>query len=282
MKRRTLLTTLAATPLAGSPELTLWGAGALPAVPLPAAKSSPSGAPAQAPTGRSRYYEFRFYRLTQGERPQRMNQFASQRLLPLLQKHKFGPSGFFNVLMGEHSPSLVGLLSYSSLAEREELWSKLGRDAEWHKAVTEFEAPPEPPFLGADSFLLRATSYSPDLAASAPEQKPRLFELRIYQSPTERQLVALHERFGGPEIKIFHRVGIHPNRYGEMVVGPGMPNLVYLTPFENLAEREKAWAAFAADKEWQQVSADSIKRGGNIVRNISITMLRGLPYSPIR
>ncbi len=231
---------------------------------------------------RSRYYEFRFYRLTAGERLQRMNQFAGQRLLPLLQKHKFGLSGFFSVLMGEHSPSLVGLMSYSSLAEREELWSRLGGDPDWRKAVMELESAPEPPFVRADSFLVRATSYSPELAAAAPEQKSRLFELRIYQSPTERQLLALHERFGGPEIKIFHRTGIHPILYGEMVVGPGMPNLVYLTPFENLAEREKAWAAFEADQEWQKVRAESIQKGGQVVQNISITMLRATPYSPIR
>lgn len=241
-------------------------------------------AEAQQGTGgaRSRYYEFRFYRLSSGDRQRRMSQFASQRLLPLMQKHKFGPAGFFDVNMGTHSPSLVGLMSYSSLAEREEVWSRLGRDPEWQKAVAELESAPEPPFLRADSFLARAASYSPELAASAAEQKPRYFELRIYDSPTERQLRALHERFGGPEIRIFHRVGIHPILYGEMVVGPGMPNLVYLTPFESLAAREKAWAAFGADPEWQKVREESIQKAGQIVSNISITMLRATAYSPIR
>ncbi len=244
--------------------------------PVPALAQAPSGG------GRSRYYEFRFYRLSQGDRPRRMNEFASQRMLPLMKKHKFGPAGFFNIFMGQDSPSLVGLMSYSSLAEREELWGKLGRDPEWHKAVADLESAPEPPFIRASSFLLRATSYAPELTVSPGEQKPRLFELRIYHSPTERQLRALHERFGGPEIKIFHRTGIHPILYGEMVVGPDMPNLVYLTPFENLTERDKAWAAFAADEEWQKVLPESIQRAGQIVHDISITMLRATPYSPIR
>jgi hypothetical protein len=231
---------------------------------------------------RAQYYEFRHYKLTQGDRPQRMNQFASQRLIPLLEKHKFGPAGFFNVVFGEHTPSLIGLLSYGSLAEREELWSKLGRDPDWQKAVTDLEAAPEAPFARADSYLVRAASYAPELLASPKEQQPRYFELRVYRSPTERQLRALNERFGGPEVRIFHRVGIHPILYGETVIGPGMPNLVYLTPFETLAERDKAWQAFGADPEWQKVRKESIERGGQVVQDSSITLLRAAAFSPIR
>jgi hypothetical protein len=67
-----------------------------------------------------------------------------------------------------------------------------------------------------------------------------------------------------------------------MVVGPGMPNLVYLTPFESLAEREKGWAAFGADPEWQKVREESVQKAGQIVSNISITILRATAYSPIR
>lgn len=228
------------------------------------------------------YYEFRFHRMTQGDRPRRLHEFFRQHVLPLIQKHKLGPAGFFDVALGPDTPAVVSMLTFSSLAEREEIGPRVMTDPDFQKALAELESAAEPPIIGIDSFLIRATPYSPPVAAAAAEQKPRLLELRIYHSPTQRQLAALHERFGGPEIKIFHRTGVHPVLYGDMVIGRDMPNLVYLTPFENLAAREKAWAAFGADPEWQKVREESIKKSGQIVSNVSVIMLRAAPYSPIR
>jgi len=61
-----------------------------------------------------------------------------------------------------------------------------------------------------------------------------------------------------------------------------MPNLVYLIPFENLAEREKAWAAFGADPEWQKVRKESVAKYGQISQIINISLYRATAYSPVR
>jgi hypothetical protein len=129
--------------------------------------------------------------------------------------------------------------------------------------------------------LLETTAYSPEIVAK-PAAKPRIFELRVYHSPTWRQLKALHERFAGPEIKIFHRVGVHPLLYTSTLIGDNMPNLTYLTPFDSLAAREKAWDAFAADPEWIKVRKESIDKHGQIANVIQIALYRATPYSPIR
>ncbi len=228
-----------------------------------------------------RYFEFISYRMTQGARPGRLAE-TFKKALPLVDKHKVGPVGLFNVTLGPESPTTIELIPWNSLTEREEIQMKLMADPEFLKLAMELESGSEPPVDGVDSSLVRTTPYSPELAAAADGQKPRLFELRVYHSPTHRQLMALHQRFGGPEIKIFHRCGIHPILYGETAIGRNMPNLVYMTPFESLAAREKAWAAFGADEEWQKVRAESIQKSGNIVSNVSITMLQAAPFSPIR
>jgi hypothetical protein len=95
-------------------------------------------------------------------------------------------------------------------------------------------------------------------------------------------LTALHERFSGPEIKIFHRTGIHPLFYSSTVFGPAIPNLTYLIPFDNLAEREKAWAAFGGDPEWTKVRAESIAKHGQISSIIQISLYKAAPYSPVQ
>jgi hypothetical protein len=103
-----------------------------------------------------------------------------------------------------------------------------------------------------------------------------------YHSPTFRQLAALHERFSGPEIKIFHRAGIHPILYCSTLIGQNIPNLTYLIPFENLAAREKAWTAFAADPEWVKVRKGSIDRSGQVSSLQNISLWRATDYSPIK
>jgi hypothetical protein len=156
-------------------------------------------------------------------------------------------------------------------------------DPELVKSFESWESHPEQPFEHASITLLEAADYCPEIVAdSTPRTKARVFELRVYHSPTWRQLAALHERFSGPEIKIFHRVGVNPILYSSTLAGPNMPNLTYLIPFENLAAREKAWDAFGADPEWIKVRKESIDRSGQISSCSQISLYRATPYSPIR
>ncbi|HEY2012206.1 MAG TPA: NIPSNAP family protein, partial [Bryobacteraceae bacterium] len=83
-------------------------------------------------------------------------------------------------------------------------------------------------------------------------------------------------------IAIFHRSGVHPILYADTLIGPNMPNLTYLTPFANLAEREKAWDAFGADPEWTKARAESVARGGQIVSQNGFRFLKPAPFSPIQ
>ncbi len=53
-------------------------------------------------------------------------------------------------------------------------------------------------------------------------------------------------------------------------------------PFATLADREKAWDAFAADPEWIKVRAESVAHGGQIVDNNDLSLSRAAPYSPIQ
>jgi hypothetical protein len=156
-------------------------------------------------------------------------------------------------------------------------------DSGYQKAREELEKGTDPPYDSAQRVLLQAADFSPEIVPLAEKPKsPRYFELRIYHSPTPRQLRMLHERFAGPEIQIFHRSGVHPILYADTIIGPDMPNLTYLIPFGTLAEREKAWDAFGADPQWAKVRAESIARGGQIVNYNNISLWRAAAFSPIQ
>jgi hypothetical protein len=128
-----------------------------------------------------------------------------------------------------------------------------------------------------------ATDFSPEIVPPAEKPKsPRYFEMRVYHSPTQRQLAMLHERFAGAEVKIFHRSGVNPILYANTIAGPDMPNLTYIIPFATLADREKAWGAFGADPEWIKVRDESVAKGGQIVAYQNMSLWRATSFSPIQ
>jgi hypothetical protein len=242
----------------------------------------PSGLAAGEPAGRTRFYVMEQFFLEQGTQPNRIHDFFSKALMPALERIHQGPKIFLEAVMAPHMPQVAAFVGVDSF---DRVWSisrQLFSDKDFLRAFEAWESG-EPPYTSASTSLLEATDYSPEIVRlqKAPPS-PRFFELRTYHSPTARQLKLLHERFAGPEIKIFHRVGIHPILYTSTVFGAKRPNLTYLIPFDSLAAREKAWAAFAADEEWIRARKESIDRGGQIASVQDISLYRATPYSLIR
>lgn len=236
-----------------------------------------------APGARTAYYALQNYYLKNGTQLARINEFMSRGLLPALNAFHPGPKLFLEALVAPHMPQFAVIFGLASLDQLPAVRERLSADQAFNKAFTAWEADSEPPYEHFSQTILKAVDYSPEISA-APERppKPRIFEVRVYHSPTWRQLRALHERFAGPEIKIFHRSGVHPILYSETIAGPNMPNLTYITPFESLAAREKAWEAFGADPEWVKVRKESIDRHGQISSVIQIALFRATPYSPVQ
>ncbi len=232
---------------------------------------------------RFKLYTLQNFYLKSGTQPARNHEFFSKAFLPALSEIHAGPKIVLEALVAPHMPQLALILGFRSLEEFQTVSRELWKQEKLQKAAEVLESGPEPPYEHCSMALLEATDYSPEIVPLSPPPKtPRIFELRTYHSPTWRQLKALHERFAGPEIKIFHRSGVHPVLYTTTVVGLNMPNLTYLIPFDSLAAREKAWAAFGADEEWKKVREESIAKHGQISSVIQMSLFRATAYSPIR
>lgn len=243
--------------------------------------TAPGNAEPAAPAPPANYYLLETYHLRNSTQGPRINDFMSRGFLPAVSKFHGGVKIFLEALVAAHMPQFVVLLGLESLEELTRMRARLREDAGYQKAFSAWESGPEAPYEHYSQALLKAAEYPPD-TPPAPSAKPRVFELRTYHSPTWKQLAALHQRFSGPESRIFYRCGIHPIVFSETLVGANMPNLTYVTPFEDLAAREKAWDAFGADPEWIKVRKASIEAHGQISSVIGITLLRAAPYSPVR
>ena len=187
-----------------------------------------------------------------------------------------GPAGPKLILEAVIAPHTPQLLSIAGIANFEDLRTA---QATVTSSLTALGLG-EPLFDALNTTILEAAAYSPEIVAGKSD-KLRYFELRTYHAPTMAQLIALHQRFAGPEVRIFHGSGIFSLFYASTLIGANMPNLTYLIPFDSLAAREKAWAAFNADPEWIKARQDSIDKSGQIVSVSDIAIYRATPYSPI-
>jgi hypothetical protein len=240
---------------------------------------------AASPEKRTHFYALESFKLKAGTQLPRLHDHFGKTLLPRLNGLWNGPKIFLEAIVAPHMPQVLVVYGFSSLDEMWGIHSKVLADPDLAKAFESLESgpesSPEPSFDTLDTTLVEAAPYSPEITPTT-SGKPRIFELRVYHSPTYRQLGALHDRFAGPEIKIFHRSGIHPILYSSTLIGQNIPNLTYLIPFDSLAHRESAWSAFTADPEWVKVRKESIDKHGQISSVQNISLWRAADYSPIK
>ncbi len=111
--------------------------------------------------------------------------------------------------------------------------------------------------------------------------KPRLVNLRVYESHNERAAKKKIEMFNKGELAIFRRVGLTPVLFAETIVGPAMPNLTYLLVFPDEMGRESAWSRFRDDAEWKTLRAIPEYADKEIVSRITNKVLMPASYSEI-
>ena len=108
----------------------------------------------------------------------------------------------------------------------------------------------------------------------------RVYELRSYESASEKLHMNKVKMFNqGGEVDIFSRLGFNPVFYSQVVFGCKMPNLMYMTSFENMQSREEHWKAFSNDPAWKTLSA--LPEYQKNVSHSDIYFLRPTEYSEL-
>ena len=57
------------------------------------------------------------------------------------------------------------------------------------------------------------------------------------------------------EIALFSKLQFNAVFYAQVLAGSRMPNLMYMTSFNNMTERDEHWKAFGADTDWKRMSS---------------------------
>ena len=243
--------------------------------------------PALSALPKGHILELRHYHLRNNSDQQMagITAFLKTHALPASQRAGVLTQGAFANLIGGAGPFVILLNSYPSLAAMEASTQKLAEDKLFQKALDEYYAKPGLSYVRVESTLLRGFDSMPAIEApplEVAEGKTHIFELRTYASDDNATLRSKIKMFESGEIGIFKRLGMRPVFFGSALAGANMPNLTYMLCYDNLAHREKVWQSFGADTEWAKLRATPGWSDAEIVSGITNTMLRPLPFSPIR
>ncbi len=239
--------------------------------------------PPQDQTARQ-YYEVRTYSLGEKGDEAALDQYFRDALLPALERQGIGPVGVLHDPQAEAADrQLVLILPYDSPAQLTAVQPGLDADAEYQKAAAEYLNRPadQPAFARVSSELLWAFECMPQLKvpAEVAAGKDRLYELRVYESASERLGALKVDMFNNGEVPIFLDSGIRPVFFGQAIVGPQQPNLTYLTVYENDEVRQAGWKAFLAHPDWATLKATP--KYANTVSKIHKHILHAKPYSQL-
>jgi hypothetical protein len=246
MKRRDFIkTSVAASTLAG-----------LGTVGLTASAAEP------APAANREYYELRAYRLKAGANHDLLDAYLEKAAIPLLNRIGVKQVGVFTEIDPKDAPAVYVLRVYPSLDVFAAAHTRESIDLEFLKAGAEYLTSPKsnPAFDRIDSWLMLAFAGMPklELPPYCREKKPRIFEIRTYESHSEMKALKKVEMFNSGEIDVMREVGLGPIFYGQVQVGANLPHLTYMLSAENQAEHKKHWGAFGAHPTWNKLKNDPL------------------------
>lgn len=231
------------------------------------------------------FYQLRRYDLMSGPELKLTEDFFRDALIPAAKRMGLGPVGAFKLDFGEQTPAYYLLIPGSSVATLAELDLHLAGDAEFLKAAAPFwnATSTAPAFQRVEISLLAAFKGWPRItppAASATKGK-RIFQMRSYESPSNRDHVRKIEMFHDGEFDVFRKAGFHPLFYSDVLAGPRLPKLTYMLSFVDTSELEARWDIFRNDPEWKKLQADPRFGFDQIVSNITNLILSPLDCSQI-
>ncbi|WP_258097858.1 NIPSNAP family protein [Marinoscillum pacificum] len=238
----------------------------------------------QEPSDQKEYYQLKVYTFDSELQQSLTDEYLAEAFLPGLKKLGIQNIGVFKKRLSESDsvPQTYVLIPFNRLETFLSLDTALLGDHDYlSKGAGYLNAPHNnPPYKRIESILLSAFRDFPVMKPTSVEgsRKDRIYELRSYESPTESYYLNKVEMFNeGGEVALFDRLGFNAVFYADVISGPKMPNLMYMTTFSNQESRDEHWKSFGDAPEWKELIGNSYY--DNNVSHADIFLLYPTEYS---
>lgn len=242
------------------------------------------GSSFQTPDKKREYYQLTIYHFANAGQEQMIDTYLEKALLPALHKKMIHHAGVFKPIANDTATDkLIYLLV--PIADAEQMTSLsmlLLKDKDYIQAGKQYleTSYTNPAYVRMEQQLLLAFPLAPKMKLPALKN-PRaehVYEFRSYESASEQLYRNKVKMFNeGGEIELFKRLQFNAIFYAEVIAGSKMPNLVYMTSFENMDERDKHWKTFVEDSFWKKLS--SMPEYQHNVSKADILLMKAASYS---
>jgi hypothetical protein len=239
---------------------------------------------ADAPAAGGQYLELRAYRLRAGAAHALLDSYLEKALIPALNARGVEAVGVFTEPEAKDGPAVWVLIPHPSLASVGSVDAALNTDPAVLAAGADYLSSPtkeQPAFDRIDSWLLLPFSGMPRLAvpALARAGKPRVFEMRTYESFSELKALKKVAMFNAGEIGVMQEVDLSPVFYGEALMGRDLPHLTYMLCSADMAAHKRNWDRFLAHPVWTALKNDP--QYADTVQKITSRFLVPAAYSQV-
>ncbi len=240
----------------------------------------------QGKKNKQQFYQLKIYHFSTVQQEQVLDAYFKNALLPALHRNGIDKAGIFKAIANDTASdkTIYVLVPFKSLDDMQKTATKIEEDPVYKTAGADFINThyKSPAYTRMEVVLLKAFSLAPDIKIPSlnTPKKDRVYELRSYESASEKIFKNKVHMFNeGDEIGLFKRLNFNAVFYSEVVAGSKMPNLMYMTSFENMDDRNAHWKAFVNDTAW--IKLKTMPQYQNNVSHIDITFLRGVDYSDL-
>ncbi|MFA6945589.1 NIPSNAP family protein [Daejeonella sp. H1SJ63] len=198
------------------------------------------------------YYQIKIYHFKGKAQEERIDSFLQHAYLPAMHRAGIKELGVFKPINQDINDQLIYVfIPFRKLQHFENTRKVLENDKQYQQDGKDYLNAQynDPPYSRIESMLLSAFSGMPKPAVpnlNAPKSE-RFYELRSYESATENYSLNKIKMFNVAEVSIFQKLNFNAVFYGQVISGSKMPNLMYMTTFNNKADRDKHWAAFTPE-----------------------------------
>jgi hypothetical protein len=231
------------------------------------------------------WYELKVYTFNTPAQEKVIDSYLKDAYIPAMHKLANSTIGVFKPVETDtaaYGKKIYVLVSYSNAQKFHEAKVNLNKELQASAFGKDYiDAPHDnAPFKRAESILMYAFEKQPTLQKPklTGNRSERVYELRSYEGPTEKKSLNKIKMFNdGDEVGLFNRLNFNAVFYAEVWAGSRMPNLMYMTTFDNMKSRDDHWAAFRTDPQWEKLKV--MPEYQNNVSKIDIMLLRPTEYS---
>ncbi|TKC10689.1 NIPSNAP family containing protein [Pedobacter polaris] len=218
------------------------------------------------------YYQLKIYHFKTTSQEAAIDAYLKGAYSPALHRAGIKEIGVFKPIVADTADRLIYVfIPFKRLTDVDKLNEQLKNDKLYLSTATsyinaDYKAAP---YNRIESILLKAFSVMPVPAIprlNSPKTE-RVYELRSYEAATEQLSLNKIGMFNDAEVAIFTKLNFNAVFYGQVIAGSKMPNLMYLTTFNNKADRDQHWKEFGP--EYKKIK-DLPQYQNNVSKNITL------------